>query len=54
MPRPYRIDAPVIGKHHLDSLPADIVSYIRAGLLAYTRENVFSSDGLATDMPSRE
>jgi 8-oxo-dGTP diphosphatase len=34
-----------IGWHHLDSLPADIVSYIRAGLLAYTRQNPFSLDG---------
>jgi 8-oxo-dGTP diphosphatase len=34
-----------IGWHHLDSLPADIVSYIRTGLLACTRQDAFSLDG---------
>jgi 8-oxo-dGTP diphosphatase len=34
-----------IGWHHLDSLPADTVSYIRSGLLACTRQDAFSLDG---------
>jgi 8-oxo-dGTP diphosphatase len=34
-----------IGWHLLDSLPADIVSYIRTGLLACTRQDAFSLDG---------
>lgn len=34
-----------IGWHHLDDLPADIVSYIRTGLLARTRQETFSLDG---------
>jgi 8-oxo-dGTP diphosphatase len=34
-----------IGWHHLESLPADIVSYIRTGLLAFTRQDAFSLDG---------
>jgi hypothetical protein len=31
--------------HHLDSLPADIVTYTRAGLAAHTHQNAFSLDG---------
>ncbi len=34
-----------ISWHDLSDLPADIVSYIRAGLLAYTRNDAFSLDG---------
>jgi 8-oxo-dGTP pyrophosphatase MutT (NUDIX family) len=34
-----------IGWHHLDSLPTDILSYIRAGLIAHTHQNAFSLDG---------
>jgi 8-oxo-dGTP diphosphatase len=34
-----------IGWHHLDSLPVGIVSYIRTGLLACTRQDAFSLDG---------
>lgn len=34
-----------IGWHHLDRLPADIVSYIRSGLLACIRQDTFSLDG---------
>jgi 8-oxo-dGTP diphosphatase len=34
-----------ISWHDLDSLPADIVSYVQTGLLAYTRNDTFSLDG---------
>lgn len=34
-----------IGWHHLDSLPADTVSYIRTGLAAHTRQDAFSLEG---------
>lgn len=34
-----------IGWHPLDNLPADTVSYIRAGLLACNRHSPFSLDG---------
>lgn len=35
--------------HHLDSLPADTVSYIRAGLVAHARQDAFCLDGWQTD-----
>jgi 8-oxo-dGTP diphosphatase len=34
-----------IGWHHLDSLPADVVSYIRTGLVAWTGQSTLSLDG---------
>jgi hypothetical protein len=34
-----------IGWHDLDNLPADLVNYIRTGLLACTHQEAFSLDG---------
>lgn len=34
-----------IAWHDLGDLPADLVSYIRSGLLAHTRQDTFSLDG---------
>lgn len=39
------IEAAVLGWHHLSDLPANIVSYIRSGLLAHTNNDAFSVDG---------